>query len=122
MKGDREMVHEVTSSNFDGCAGPPLPLAAASRASRRARSPKQDGRGHEAGGELDGAVAGHLCAPRPRAPAPARRRLTPPPRRAATFVPGCYALRVKGTLHAQHITVLEDNGIRYRSLDDEAAR
>lgn len=45
-----------------------------------------------------------------------------PPRVAATFVPGCYALRVKGTLHAQHITVLEDNGIRYRSLDDQAAR
>ena len=38
-----------------------------------------------------------------------------------TMVPGCYALRVKGTLPSEHIVTLEDNGITYRSLDEEAA-
>ena len=36
------------------------------------------------------------------------------------FVPGCYALRVRGTLASEHIVTLEDNGIRYRSLDEDA--
>ena len=36
------------------------------------------------------------------------------------FVPGCYALRVKGTLSNQHIVTLQNNGIPYRPLDDEA--
>ena len=40
----------------------------------------------------------------------------------STFVPGCYALRVKGLLPSEHIVTLEDNGIRYRSLDEEAAQ
>lgn len=35
------------------------------------------------------------------------------------FTPGCYALRVKGTLPTAHKVTLEDNGIRYRSLDDD---
>ena len=35
------------------------------------------------------------------------------------FVPGCYALRVRGTLKAEHVVTLEDNGIRYRSLDED---
>ena len=35
------------------------------------------------------------------------------------YVPGCYALRVKGTLPSQHRVTLEDNGIRYRPLDEE---
>ena len=39
-------------------------------------------------------------------------------RLAANFVPGCYALRVKGTLPTQYQVILEDNGIRYRSLDE----
>ena len=34
-------------------------------------------------------------------------------------VPGCYALRVKGALPSEHIVTLEDNGIRYRSLDED---
>ena len=38
----------------------------------------------------------------------------------STFVPGCYALRVRGTLPSEHIVTLEDNGIRYRSLDESA--
>ena len=33
------------------------------------------------------------------------------------FVPGCYALRVRGLLPNEHVVTLEDNGIRYRSLD-----
>jgi transcription elongation factor SPT4 len=33
------------------------------------------------------------------------------------FVPGCYALRVRGELPSQYQFTLEDNGIRYRSLD-----
>ena len=37
----------------------------------------------------------------------------------SNFVPGCYALRVKGTLPAAHQVTLEDAGIRYRSLDDD---
>ena len=37
---------------------------------------------------------------------------------AANYVPGCYALRVKGDLPPNHIATLEDNGIRYRPLDD----
>jgi len=37
-----------------------------------------------------------------------------------TYVPGCYALRVTGTLPSQHVVTLEDNGIRYRPLDEEA--
>ena len=37
----------------------------------------------------------------------------------STFVPGCYALRVKGELPTQHRVTLEDNGITYRSLDDD---
>jgi transcription elongation factor SPT4 len=36
------------------------------------------------------------------------------------YVPGCYALRVKGSLPSQHRVTLEDNGIRYRPLDEEA--
>ena len=35
------------------------------------------------------------------------------------FVPGCYALRVRGTLKAEHVVTLEDNGIRYKSLDED---
>ena len=38
------------------------------------------------------------------------------------FVPGCYAQRVRGTLAPQHITTLEDNGIRYRPLDEAEAQ
>lgn len=37
------------------------------------------------------------------------------------FVPGCYALRVRGTLPEQHRITLEENGARYRSLDDDPA-
>ncbi len=33
------------------------------------------------------------------------------------FVPGCYALRVRGLLPNEHVVTLEDNGIRYRALD-----
>jgi len=33
------------------------------------------------------------------------------------FVPGCYALRVRGMLPNEHVLTLEDNGIRYRALD-----
>lgn len=35
------------------------------------------------------------------------------------FVPGCYALRVRGTLPEQHRYTLEEKGVRYRSLDDD---
>ena len=85
-------------------------------------------------------MAGHLCAagvlslslrapcvPGPRwclLPAcPSARAEAPavafPRPHAANFVPGCYALRVKGTLSNQHVVTLENNGIRYRPLDDE---
>ena len=37
------------------------------------------------------------------------------------FVPGCYALRVKGELPTQHKVTLEDNNIAYRSLDDDGS-
>ena len=37
------------------------------------------------------------------------------------FVPGCYALRVRGTLPSEHIVTLEDNNIVYRSLDEDGA-
>ena len=37
------------------------------------------------------------------------------------FVPGCYALQVKGTLPAEQQVALEDAGIRYRSLDEAPA-
>ena len=40
----------------------------------------------------------------------------------SNFVPGCYALRVRGTLASEHIVTLEDNGIRYRPLDEEGAQ
>ena len=40
----------------------------------------------------------------------------------SNFVPGCYALRVKGTLASEHIVTLEDNGIRYRPLDEDAGQ
>ena len=40
----------------------------------------------------------------------------------SNFVPGCYALRVRGTLPTEHQVTLEDNGIPYRTLDDEAPR
>jgi len=35
------------------------------------------------------------------------------------WVPGCYALRVKGTLRSEHIVTLEENGIRYKPLDED---
>lgn len=38
-----------------------------------------------------------------------------------TFVPGCYALRVRGTLPEQHRQTLEENGARYHNLDDTSA-
>ena len=37
------------------------------------------------------------------------------------FVPGCYALRVRGTLPEQHRQTLEENGARYHNLDDTSA-
>ena len=40
---------------------------------------------------------------------------------STNFVPGCYALRVTGTLPNQHVVTLEDAGIRYRPLDEELA-
>mmetsp|Transcript_38756 Transcript_38756/g.85155 ORF Transcript_38756/g.85155 Transcript_38756/m.85155 type:complete len:119 (+) Transcript_38756:128-484(+) len=36
-----------------------------------------------------------------------------------TYVPGCYALRVRGELPSQHVVTLQDHGIPYRSLDDD---
>lgn len=76
MRGDREMVHEVTSSNFDGL----------------------------------------IAVMKPQESWTARWQ------GISNFVPGCYALRVKGVLPSQYMTVLEDNGIRYRSLDEDAGR
>ena len=38
----------------------------------------------------------------------------------SNFVPGCYALRVKGTLSNEHVITLEENNIIYRSLDEDA--
>ena len=35
------------------------------------------------------------------------------------WVPGCYALRVKGALRSEHIVTLEENGIRYKPLDED---
>ena len=36
------------------------------------------------------------------------------------FVPGCYALRVRGTLPSQWATLLEDEGFKYEPLDEDA--
>ena len=36
------------------------------------------------------------------------------------FVPGCYALRVRGTLPSQWATLLEDEGFKYEQLDEDA--
>ena len=54
--------------------------------------------------------------------ASSKRSATVRPRLAShhvvgTFVPGCYALRVRGVLPNNHVVTLEDNGIRYRQLD-----
>jgi hypothetical protein len=114
MTGDRDMVHECTSANFDG-------LIAVMKPSESWTARWQ--------GICARTSHHHVPHPRPR-PSPSRRaRLTPsgcsPEFRfvlmsiAATFVPGCYALRVKGVLNNQHITTLQDNGIRYRPLDEE---
>lgn len=46
-------------------------------------------------------------------------RASPVPTLAANFVPGCYALRVKGVLPNQHQITIEDAGIRYKSLEDD---
>ena len=72
MQGDREMVHECTSSNFDGLVAMMKP--------QESWAARWQG--------------------------------------ISAFVPGCYALRVKGKLSSEHIAVLEDNGIRYRPLDE----
>ena len=74
MAGDREMVLECTSANFDGMIA--------------IMKPDQSWAARWQG--------------------------------IQTFVPGCYALRVKGTLPSEHAVTLEDNGIRYRPLDEDA--
>uniref|UniRef100_A0A7S2D8A4 Spt4/RpoE2 zinc finger domain-containing protein n=1 Tax=Haptolina brevifila TaxID=156173 RepID=A0A7S2D8A4_9EUKA len=74
MKGDRDMVSECTSNNFDG-------LVAMMKPSESWVARWQG--------------------------------------ISVRFVPGCYALRVKGTLSNQHVITLENNGIPYRSLDDD---
>lgn len=76
MIGDREIVHQCTSSNFDG-------LIAIMKPSESWAARWQG---------------------------------------IASFVPGCYALRVQGNLPSEHIVTLEDNGITYRSLDESAAQ
>ena len=43
---------------------------------------------------------------------------TPTPHPSANYVPGCYAMRVRGVLPNQHVIQLEDHGITYRSLDE----
>ena len=73
MQGDRDMVHQCTSANFDGMLA--------------MMKPDQSWTARWQG--------------------------------ITTFVPGCYALRVRGTLASEHIVTLEDNGIRYRSLDED---
>jgi hypothetical protein len=97
MAGDREMVYECTSANFDGC------------------------------GLLPSNPHGHVT----DAPLPARalRRMVAmmKPHESwvarwqgiTNWVPGCYALRVKGTLRSEHIVTLEENGIRYKPLDED---
>jgi transcription elongation factor SPT4 len=75
MVGDRDMVHECTSAQFDGMVAMMKP--------------------HESwAARWQGIV---------------------------NYVPGCYALRVRGTLKAEHIVTLEDAGIRYNPLDEEQA-
>ena len=76
MKGDREMVMECTSNNFDGMVA--------------VMKPSESWAARWQG--------------------------------VQNFVPGCYALQVKGTLPSQHVVTLEDNGIRYRSLDEAPER
>ncbi len=73
MVGDRDMVHECTSAQFDGLV--------------EMMKPNESWAARWQG--------------------------------IQTYVPGCYALRVRGTLKAEHVVTLEDNGIRYRPLDEE---
>ena len=73
MAGDREMVHECTSANFDGLIAMMKP--------QESWAARWQG--------------------------------------IANYVPGCYALRVKGTLRSEHIVTLEENGIRYRPLEED---
>ena len=75
MQGDREMVAQCTSANFDGMIA--------------IMKPSESWAARWQG--------------------------------ISTFVPGCYALRVRGTLPSEHIVTLEDNNIPYRSLDDADA-
>eukprot|EP00900_Chrysochromulina_parva_P022942 jgi/Chrpa1/5281/Chrysochromulina_OHIO_Genome00006718-RA len=73
MAGDREMVYECTSANFDGMVAMMKP--------------------HESWVARWQGIT--------------------------NWVPGCYALRVKGTLRSEHIVTLEENGIRYKPLDED---
>ena len=73
MKGDRDMVMECTSAQFDGLVAMMKP--------------------HESWAARWQGIS--------------------------SWTPGCYALRVKGTLSNQHVVTLESNGIPYRSLDDQ---
>ena len=127
MDGDREMVYECTSANFDGCdtsmthAFFALPRAMLTYGWLRAVQIDSD---DEAGRKLGGAVARNLCVRQLslRLYVQLYSNLHLPSRSlSANFVPGCYALRVKGTLRSEHIVTLEENGIRYRPLDDDDA-
>ena len=97
MAGDREMVYECTSANFDGCGLlPSIPP------------------GHVTDAPLPaGALRRMVAMMKPHESWVARWQ------GITNWVPGCYALRVKGTLRSEHIVTLEENGIRYKPLDED---
>lgn len=124
---DREMVFEITSMNFDGCGCRAAPSLCPSAVPRRgdlltaAASPRrmvammQPNNSWVARWQsicAHSLPSSHVSLG--RAPLTAGS-LAPC---AANYVPGCYALSVKGDLPPNHIATLEDNAIRYRPLDD----
>jgi transcription elongation factor SPT4 len=118
MQGDREIVHECTSANFDGLIAMMKPNESwASRWQGICALPA--GRASPPRARPEPVLSTHALAPARCFGVCRSLACLPPASRAATFVPGCYALRVRGTLPNQHLATIEDAGIRYKSLDDE---
>lgn len=102
MAGDREMVYECTSANFDGCGRSFV------------GAPRTPPPGHVTDAPLPARALRRMVAMmKPHESWVARWQ------GITNWVPGCYALRVKGTLRSEHIVTLEENGIRYKPLDED---
>jgi hypothetical protein len=109
-QNERELMFEVTSPNFDGMVRSRLnrrPAAARAASSRTGpRRPRLT--------RVPRSMAAQVAMMQPDESWVARWQ------GITQFVPGCYALRVRGTLPEQHRITLEENGARYRSLDDDS--